>query len=122
MFLLAQASNQADAVRNNPAAGAGGLLHWLITAVCLFFIAGKLGDGDSWMSFVPIVQWFYLYKLSGKNMALLIILTVLCCTIPIAWGIAWGGIAERQGKPAILGWLCAIPGLNLILMPIIAFT
>jgi hypothetical protein len=91
-------------------------------AVCLFVVAGKLNENDNWMSFIPIVQWFYLYKLSGKNMGLLIVLTLLCCTIPIAWGIAWGGIAERMGKPAILGWLCAIPGLNLILMPIIAFT
>ena len=72
----------------------------------------------AWWAFVPILNLIQIVKLSGKEMWWVILFFVPCVNIVVAC-IVYGAIAEKVGKPAIVGYLT--PFFGIFTLPYMAF-
>jgi hypothetical protein len=98
----------------------GGLLVYIVTSYCLYKIAKKLNRTDAWAAFIPVFNIFYVIDLAGSGAIGCIGLFIPIVNIVI-WVLAWGKIAEKLGKPSILGLLALFPPFTIILTIYLAF-
>lgn len=107
------------------------LLGYVLFAIVLTGIAGKLHEKDGWMAWVPILNVAYLFRLAGMSWAWMLL--ALFLWIPIVGFIvslvllfalvtAWWRIAERRNKPGALALLMPIPVVNVFVGFYIAYS
>jgi hypothetical protein len=90
-------------------------------AYCQYRIAQKVEHHSPWHAFIPIVQFFQLFKMAGKDWW-----WIFLCLIPIVNIIAIAAIyieiAKRLSQPPVWGFLVIIPFLNLVALLYLAFS
>jgi RNA polymerase subunit RPABC4/transcription elongation factor Spt4 len=94
---------------------------YVYTAVCLMLLAKKTNTPNGWMAWIPIFNLYLMCKLGNKSGAWIILLFIPFINI-IFTLLIWAGIARRTGRSGWLAILMLIPGINLILMAVLAFS
>jgi hypothetical protein len=97
-----------------------GVVAYIYLGFCLMTIAGKFGRDDGWMSFIPIVNFWYICVLADKPGWWVILMLIPFVNI-IIFILAWWAIAEKCNKPGWLAILFIVPIVNLIVPGYIAF-
>ena len=105
-----------------------GLIAYIYSSLCLYFIAKKTSKEPAWMAWVPIANLFLMCKIASISYWFLLIL--LLTFIPflgfltsIAFtGFVWHKIALARGKEGWIGILTCIPIVGLITMGYLAFS
>ena len=97
-----------------------GLVLYIWVAICLMTIAGKLGRDDGWISFIPIVNMWYICVLADRPGWWIILFFIPLLNV-IMFIVVWWALAERMGKPGWLSLLFFIPVVNVIIPGVIAF-
>jgi RNA polymerase subunit RPABC4/transcription elongation factor Spt4 len=98
-----------------------GICLYVYTAVCLMLLAKKTNTPNGWMAWIPILDLYLMCKLGNKSGAWIILLFIPFINI-IFTLLIWAGIAQRTGRSGWLAILMLIPGVNLILMAVLAFS
>ena len=108
--------------------GAGGVVMILVyvaiyvySAITLYTIANKAGADSPWMAWVPILNlwlqveiagapwwWFLLFFVPVGNIVAVIIIGI--------------GMAQAIDKPAWMGGCLILPGVNLVMLGLMAWT
>jgi hypothetical protein len=83
-------------------------------ALTLHLLAHRTGTPGGWKAWVPILNLGLMARTGRRSL-----LWAFLCVVPLLGFIAiayiWAGIATARNKPAILGVLILIPGVNLLL-------
>jgi hypothetical protein len=90
-------------------------------------IANKTKTKNSWLAWIPIANFYLLTQIA--NVSGLWTLALLLSFIPVAGGLAVAGvsiwlfwrIAERRKFPGWISLLLLVPGVNLVVLGIIAW-
>ncbi|MFC1912587.1 DUF5684 domain-containing protein [Chloroflexota bacterium] len=92
---------------------------WL--AICLQMIAKKTSTPDDWLAWIPIANIYLLCKVAGRSgwWTLVFFVPPLNLAIAVIW---WWIVAEKRNKPGWLGILMLVPGANLIVPGVLAFS
>jgi len=93
---------------------------YVLFAIPLYVMGKKIGTGNAWFAFVPILNTVLMLEIAGKDLWWFLLLLVPCVNIVIMV-IVWMGIAEAMDKPDWLGLLMLIPGVNVVLPFYLAF-
>ena len=89
-------------------------------AFCFQTIAKKTGTENGWFAWVPILNVYLMCKIAGKSGWWILLLLIPLVNIAISI-ILWMEIAKACQKPAWIGILAIIPGINLFVMGYLAF-
>lgn len=97
------------------------VLLYVFFAYCLYRIAEKCGERErAWWAWVPIAQVLLMLRLADFPWWGIFLLLVPI--VNIAFGIyIWIKIARRLGRSALWGALMFVPGVDLIVLGILAF-
>jgi len=126
---FSKANLLARSSRSSTGMGAGVFFIWMLFyALCyaymslvIMFIAKKTSTSNSWMAWVPILNMYLLCKAAGKSIAWFILMFIPFLNI-IAMVIVWAAVAERLGRPSWWGILILVPGVNIVIPAVLAFT
>ncbi len=127
--LLARSNLSARTVTSGMGWGLGFGLVWIFSmlafyvymAIVLMLIAKKTGTSNSWMAWIPILNFYLMCKVAGKS-GIWIILLLLPVVNIIAIILLWAGISQRLGRPGWWGVLMLIPVVNFVIMGVLAFS
>lgn len=101
--------------------GVGGYIYM---ALSLSTIGKKLGyEENSWMAWVPIVQYFYIFMLGDKSPWLALLMFIPCVNIIglVLMLIAWMEIAGKRGFPKWVGLLLLVPVVGIFVPGYVAW-
>ena len=85
-----------------------GFLTYIYSAVCLMTIANKLGAGNAWWAWIPILNLILLNQVAEKSWLMLIMVIIPVVNL-FYFILVTNSIAEKLGKPSWVGWLLLIP-------------
>ena len=97
------------------------LVCYLIPAYFTFRVAKKLSVPDPWMAWIPIIQYYLVWKMTERSQAEVIValvcgvLSCLAIVTVVFLCIWWAEIAKRMGKSGVVG---AFAGLSSLLIGI----
>ncbi len=98
-------------------------LFYVLSAWLLYRIGKKLGYENCWYAWVPILNYWMMTELAGKDTTWFIIMVVFmfCCGIVtfVMMIMLFMEIAERCGKERWWGILIIIPIVNFVIMYIL---
>lgn len=100
---------------------------WIYSSYSYMTIGNKVGEPNSWMAWVPGLNFYYMVKLAGLNgwFALIIfaaIVPIIGALVVVAFGVYLAmQIAKRRGFDEWLGLLTLVPLANLVLPGYLAF-
>ena len=97
------------------------LISYVFSAIIIMKIAKKLGVGDLWMAWIPILQVVPLLKAADKELWWIILLFIPGVNIVISV-LLFMEISKRLGKPDWWGILTIVPFVNLVILAILAFS
>ncbi len=86
----------------------------------LMVIAQKLGDPSPWMAWVPLLNVYLTFKLSGINPWYMLLILVPFVNLFVIVYVMMQ-ISEKRGFPSWLGLLILFPIVNIILPGYLAF-
>ena len=89
-------------------------------AICLMTIAKKLGSNETWMAWVPVLNFYMMCRLAGRPAWWLVLLLIPGVNIVIGI-IVWMKICELRGRPNWWAVLFLIPVVNIVILIILAF-
>ncbi|MCX8159093.1 MAG: hypothetical protein N3D20_02275 [Candidatus Pacearchaeota archaeon] len=102
---------------------------YVYCAFALMTIAKKLNTKNAWMAWIPVLNYYYLTKIS--RVSPLWTLSLLACLIPFAPWLGWfmvgvmiwmfWRIAEMRKLPGWISLLLIVPLLNFVILGIIAW-
>lgn len=107
------------------------ILAYVLFAVILSGVAGKLRQKDGWMAWIPLLNVAYFFRLAGMSwgwmlLALLLWIPLVNILVSIvlllAVVVCWWRIAERCHKPGALALLMPIPIINFFVGFYIAYS
>ncbi|MEW6555503.1 MAG: DUF5684 domain-containing protein [Actinomycetota bacterium] len=100
-----------------------GIAFYILSAWLLYRIGKKLGYENSWYAWVPILNYWMMTELAGKDTTWFIIMVVFmfCCGLVtfVMMVMLFMEIAERCGKERWWGILIIIPIVNFVIMYIL---
>jgi hypothetical protein len=83
-------------------------------------IAKKLGSNETWMAWVPVLNFYLMCRLAGRPAWWLVLLLIPGVNIVIGI-IVWMKICELRGRPNWWAVLFLIPVLNIVILILLAF-
>ena len=89
-----------------------GILGYLVGTFLLYALAKRVGEAPAWLAFVPIFNLCLLARI-GKFPAIIGLIFLIPVLGWLYLALTLWSIAERRGKPGLLGLCMLIPGLNL---------
>jgi len=97
------------------------IIVYIWIAICVQTIAKKTNTPDEWLAWIPIANVYLLCKMAGMSgwWTLAVFVPLLNIVMMIIW---WWSVAEKRNKPGWLGILMVIPGVNIIVPGILAFS
>ncbi len=101
---------------------------YVLSALILRGIAKRVGEGDSWMAWVPLLNIYYITRLAQAPAWTLITLAgapfhaVFMLPFAAAWAYWWWKIAERRNKSPVLGLLMLVPLVNILIALYLAWS
>ena len=97
------------------------LIGYIWLAWCLQKIAKKTNTNDAWLAWIPIANIYLLCKIVGRSgwWTLAFFVPILNLVVAVIW---WWIVAEKLNKPGWLGLLILVPGVNLAVPGILAFS
>ena len=95
-----------------------GLYLW--TTLCLYMIAKKADTRAAWIAWIPLLNLVVLCWAAGRSGWWSFLLFVPLVNIVVYFDI-WMTIAEVCNQESWLGALMIVPGVNLVIMGILAF-
>lgn len=122
IYLLAQ-TDQGSSGGGNPLTLIIGLISYLFGSYCFYKIYEKLGEPNAWFAWVPILNWWIMYKAGDQSpwwiIGLFIPLVNLVSVIFLL--IAFVNVVKRLGKNPWLILLMIIPLVNFVVLYNFAF-
>lgn len=123
-MLVAQVASETSAFNAGviTAIVLGAIALYLYISTTLFLVARKFGAEPAWLAFIPIGNFFVMFKCAGYGggwfLLMLIPVVEIVCRV-----IVWMKMAEGLGKkPAVLyGILVLFPIADLVVYGILAF-
>jgi hypothetical protein len=107
--------------------GTAGIFVLLIVFAFYFYfafaqykIAQKLGHGNAWYAFVPILNTIQLIQMAHKPMIWLLFLLLPVVNV-VCFAILWINVAKMTGYSPAVGFFVLIPPISLITIGIMAF-
>jgi hypothetical protein len=97
-----------------------GLLY-VFFAYCLVTLGKKLGDNRAWWGWVPILQVLLMLRLAQLTYWWFLALIVPIVNVVVAIWV-WIRIAKKRAKPAWVGALMILPGVDLFVLAYLAFS
>ncbi len=94
---------------------------YVFLALSLMRIAKKTNTPYPWMAWVPVLNFYLSWKVSGKPL-LWIFLMALPFVNFVAVPVVWGSTAKRLNKPGWFGILMLLPVANLVVVGILGFS
>jgi hypothetical protein len=94
---------------------------YVFFSYCLVTLAKKLGDDRPWWGWIPIMQVLLMLRIAGLTYWWILGLLVPLVNIAVAIFV-WIRIAQRRQKPAWVGVLMIVPGLDLFVLGFLAFS
>ena len=98
--------------------GIVGLYSW--TALCLYLIAKKTDTQEAWVAWIPILNLLVICWAAGRPSWWFFLLLIPLVNI-VVYIEMWMTIAEVRNQETWIGLLMIIPGVNLVLLGILAF-
>lgn len=87
----------------------------------LYILAQKTNTKPYWLAWIPIVNFYLMFKIAKISLLLFIGLFIPIIHL-VAWYLVGAGLAESRNSPRSLGLLMLIPGFGqLILLWYLAF-
>ena len=94
---------------------------YVFICYCLKTVADKTGTRDSWLAWIPIINWVLVLRIARRPLWWILLMLIPILNIVIGVILAMT-ICERRGKPAWLGLLMLLPLINLIVLGYVAFS
>jgi ribosomal protein S27AE len=94
---------------------------YVYSSLALMLIAKKTNTPNSWMAWIPVLNFYLMVKIAQKSLIWFIMFFLPFLNI-VAMVLVWGEISEKRGKPAWFGLLMLVPVANLILIGVLAFS
>lgn len=90
-------------------------------ALCLYMMANKVKVKNSWLAWIPILNFFTFVDIAKKSYWYVLLLFIPLVNI-VAIVYLWMMVAKRLHKPEWVGLLMLVPGINLVLPAYLAFS
>lgn len=90
-----------------------GLVMYFAWSLALYMIAKRTGTPNAWFAWIPILNVVLMINVAGMSWINIIWLLIPCVNFFFSLYV-WWKVAERCGKPGILGILMWIPLVNLL--------
>jgi hypothetical protein len=88
----------------------GLVIFYALFAYPFYVMAQKVGSANGWWAFIPILNYFLMAEIGGKELWWGVLMLIPCVNI-VAFIIVSMAIAKRMGKPDWMGILMMfIPG------------
>lgn len=94
---------------------------YLFFAYCLVALGRKLQDSRPWWGWIPVMQVLLMLRLAGLSYWFFLALLIPFVNIAVAIWV-WVRIAKRLSKPAWVGALMVVPGLDLFVLGYLALS
>jgi len=95
------------------------LLLWILQAIPLMLIGRKFEDPYAWLAFIPLLHLILIVRISDRPLGTIYLLFIPFL-IPIVYVYWWINITKLLNKSPALGVLMIIPGVNIIMLWVLA--
>jgi hypothetical protein len=86
----------------------------------LMVLARRTSTSLSWLAWIPIANLFQMCRIGRRSLFFGVLLLMPLLNLLIA-ALVWMSIAKARGKPGWTGALILVPGVNLLLLPYLAW-
>jgi len=93
---------------------------YVLVSFCLHIIARKTDTSSAWLAWIPIVNLYLLCTIAGQSGWWFFLFFIPIVNI-IVYIYIWMNIAETCNRPTWLGIFMIIPGVNLVILGVLAF-
>lgn len=91
-----------------------------LTSYALWRIAWRLDAPRRWMAWVPFLREWLLVRIVGRSWKWFILVLVPIVNIYASW-VIWGDAAKKLSRSVWLGRMMIVPGLNFVVLAVLAF-
>jgi hypothetical protein len=88
-------------------------------ALCIYIIAKRTNTPHAWLAWIPGVNCYLVFQIAKAPWATLLLLVPLLGIA--AWITAWTFVAETIERPEWVGRWMIVPGIDLVVVGILAF-
>lgn len=88
-------------------------------SLCHYIIARKTDTQSAWLVWIPIVKFYLICKIAGQSGWWFFLFFIPLVNI-IVYIFVWMNIAETCNRPTWLGIFMIVPGVNLIILGVLA--
>jgi len=96
------------------------LIFYIFPAFCLFKIANKIKEPNSWMAWIPFLHFELIFNIAGKSSGTIFLVLIPGVNLYV-YITAWIAIAEMLNEPKSMGVIASFPVINIFPLYFFAF-